>query len=578
VHYKNDPENLNSISNSEVKVIYKDNLNRLWIGTSREGLNCYDQEANTFRRFVHDPRDPATLGGNHILCIHDDQKGNLWIGTAGSGLDRMNLETGEITHYSMEQGLPNNIIYGILQDDREYLWISSNKGLSKFDQKKSTFKNYHAHDGLQSNEFNAGAYHKGRNGELFFGGINGLNVFSPDSLRDDPNVPNVVITDFLIFNKPVSIGEEINGRVILKKSITETEEIHLSYRENVITIEFSGLFSVAPKRNEYAYMMVGMEKQWNYVGGRRFATYTNLPPGNLTFRVKASNKDGIWNEKATNLSIIISPPLWKTLWFKLLLVVSLASIIVFTHKLRTYQIRRRSEELENIIENMNREIAERKKAEKAQEESEEKIRDSLKEKDVLLKEIHHRVKNNLQVIASMFYLESQYTNEDKIAKKLIECQDRVKSFALVHEQLYKSENLASIDFTTYAQKLINNLMESYMNMMESIEVMIESDDLSMSVDKAIPCGLIINELVSNSFKHAFPDGRRGWIRIKVLKSEEIYVLSVKDNGIGIPDEVNIFEIDSMGMNIIRALTRQIHGEISLSKINGTEVTIEFHEQ
>lgn len=170
--------------------------------------------------------------------------------------------------------MPNNWVYAILEDDNGNLWLTHNKGLSKFNTETRTFKNYGVTDGLQSNEFNH-AWHKSKSGEMFFGGINGFNAFYPDSIKDNPYIPSIVITDFQLFNKSVLVGEEKNGQTTLKKSITETEAIELSHKDNVFTLEFASLHYVSPEKNEYAYMMDGLEKDWNYVGNRRFVTYTN---------------------------------------------------------------------------------------------------------------------------------------------------------------------------------------------------------------------------------------------------------------------------------------------------------------
>jgi len=182
-------------------------------------------------------------------------------------------------------------------------------------------------DGLQSNEFWHNAYFKDNNGRMYFGGQNGFNAFYPDSIKVSYFLPQVVFTGLKIFNKSVKINEKLNGDIIISKSINQTSEIVLSYKNNAFTLEFAALHYAQPKKNYYAYKMEGYDQNWNYVGNKREATYTNLNPGKYTFRVKASNNDGIWNEKGTAIEITILPPWWKTIWFRILLVTCLILLV-----------------------------------------------------------------------------------------------------------------------------------------------------------------------------------------------------------------------------------------------------------
>lgn len=202
------------------------------------------------------------------------------------------------------------MIHGILEDNDGNLWLSTHKGLSKFDPINETFRNYDVNDGLQSNEFNGGAYFKSpRTGEMFFGGVNGFNSFFPENIIDNSYVPPIVITDFQLSNKSIP-----TGKLPLTKAITETEEIMLSYQDRVFSFEFAALHFACPDKNQYAYKMDGLDKNWNFIGTRRFTTFTNLSPGKYVFRVKRSNCDGVWNEEGTAIKIRITPPWWETWW------------------------------------------------------------------------------------------------------------------------------------------------------------------------------------------------------------------------------------------------------------------------
>jgi class 3 adenylate cyclase len=246
------------------------------------------------------------------------------------------------------------VIYGIIEDYRGHLWLSTNNGIADFDPESGSVRVYDQGDGLPSNEYRFGAYHKGEDGTMYFGGINGMVVFRPDSIRDNPYVPPVVITDFQIFNKDVPISA-INSP--LRKSITETEEITLTWREEVFSFEFAALHFAAPTQNQYKYMMEGFDRSWQDVGNRRFVSYTNLPEGQkYKFHVKASNKDGIWNEEGTTIAITILPPPWKTWWaYGFYSVLGAGFLIGFINfqigkeRKKKEQIQQQNEELEALV-------------------------------------------------------------------------------------------------------------------------------------------------------------------------------------------------------------------------------------
>jgi DNA-binding CsgD family transcriptional regulator len=301
-----DPADPNSLSHNDVYAIYEDRSGVLWIGTNGGGLNRFNRESGAFTRYRADANRNNSLSNNGIWCIYETQPGVLWIGTNGGGLNRLDRETETFTYYTDKDGLPNNVIYGILEDNHSNLWLSTNKGLSRFNPQTRTFKNFDVSDGIQLNEFNAGAYFKSQSGEMFFGGLNGFNAFHPDSIKDNPYQPKMAITGFQVFNQPIGIGEIKNDRVILEKSITETREIELSHKESVFSFKFAALHYAAPGKNTYAYMMEGIHNQYIHIGSQRNVTFTNLEPGEYVFRIKGANNDGIWNEEGISLKITIT--------------------------------------------------------------------------------------------------------------------------------------------------------------------------------------------------------------------------------------------------------------------------------
>ncbi|MDM8561494.1 two-component regulator propeller domain-containing protein [Candidatus Parabeggiatoa sp. HSG14] len=296
----------------------------IWIGTDHQGVSQFDPKQETFTYYIPDETIPNSLSNGVTHTIFEDSKSSIWIGT-NEGLNKFDKSTQTFKAYRTENGLAGNGIFGILEDNQNYLWISTDKGLSKFDPQAETFRNYNKYDGLQGNMFLPRSAYKSKTGELFFGGTNGFNAFYPDKLTDNPHIPPVVLTDFKLFNQSVPIG----GTSPLQQSINFAKQITLSHQQSVFSFEFTALNYRATAKNQYAYIMKGFDKDWTYVDNkRRFATYTNLDAGNYTFRVKASNNDGLWNETGTEIQLTILPPWWQTWWaYTIYAVIVLGSII-----------------------------------------------------------------------------------------------------------------------------------------------------------------------------------------------------------------------------------------------------------
>jgi ligand-binding sensor domain-containing protein len=323
--FKHDPANPRSISGNVIRAICEDSTGGLWVGTRGAGLNRFDTRTQEFASFLHDEANPRSLSHNSIYSLYLDKRGLLWIGTQGGGVNVAAVQ--HVAHTALvfavfraTDGLPNDVVYGIVEDRQGNIWLSTNKGISrihgewlpKADNNKIarlSFRNYDERDGLQSNEFNAGAYCAGRDGTLYFGGIRGFTAFQPDSVLDNPFVPPIVITDFKLFNKSVKPAG---------KEISESEAIEISYRDNYFLLEFAALSFIVPEKNRYRYMLEGFDKTWIEAGTKHEVAYTNLDEGEYVFRVQGSNNDGVWNTQGASLRVRITPPWWRTLWFRML--------------------------------------------------------------------------------------------------------------------------------------------------------------------------------------------------------------------------------------------------------------------
>ncbi len=326
----------------EIRAISEDRNHNLWIGTLGAGMYKFIPETQQFQQFRHQPDDPHSLSHDIVACIYVDPGDTLWIGTA-SGFNRYHPQDGKFEHYNIGQGLPGEVVYGILPDNEGKLWLSTNNGLTEYNRLEDSFRTYYTSDGLQGNEFNAGAFHQSQEGKLYFGGLNGVNAFHPGSIKNHPLLPEIVLTGFKVLNEDRT----------LKQSLESIQSIGLTYKDYFFSFEFSAVHLAAPEHNRYAYKMEGFDQDWIYTD-RRFASYTNLDPGDYKFKVIASNSDGVWTDEELVIDIHIAPPFWKTWWFYLIAALLILGMIYFAYRFRIAQIRKQEE----IKTEFNRRISE----------------------------------------------------------------------------------------------------------------------------------------------------------------------------------------------------------------------------
>ena len=342
VNFRHDPDNPTSLSHDFIRFAFEDSRGALWVGTQGGGLNRLDPRSTEFVHYRHDPNDPTSVGTDHVFAVHEDESGTMWFGTFGGGISRLDRATGRFKRFREGDGLASDSVYAMLEDRFGTLWISTTKGLSRFDPVTEIFRNFDVRDGLQSNEFNGGSAYLSPRGEMFFGGINGFNAFFPSEIKVNSVVPSVVITDLQLFNESVGVGDAVNGRMLLDRSITFTPHIDLSYRDNVVSFEFAALHFSSPGKNRYAYRMEGFSDDWVSVPAeRRFATFTGLRPGRYVFSVRGANSDGFWNEDETSITLTIKPPFWSTWWFRLtgVAVLAVLAAVVIQSRLRGVRMR-----------------------------------------------------------------------------------------------------------------------------------------------------------------------------------------------------------------------------------------------
>jgi len=354
--FLHNPTDSTSLSHNEVRWLYEDQRGMLWVGTYK-GLNVLSPTTRNFTRYFHRATDSTSLSSNIICCIYQDSAGRIWVATA-DGLNEFHPNTQTFTRYTTREGLPNNFVYGILEDELDLLWLSTNKGLSRFNPTTKKFRNYAVGDGLQSDEFNSGAFLKASNGDLWFGGVNGLNIVTPSLMTDNARIAPIVLTAFTVLNKPRFFDHPINA-FVRRADSPPTRRIVLKYDENLIGLDFVTLDFINAANSEYMYKLDGVDAAWVRSGKRHFASYSQLEPGEYTFRIRACNSDGVWDMEGVALSIVITPPFWKTWWFRLIVLASVLTSAWALHKLRLRAVEARNRLLKRLVDERTAELHKR---------------------------------------------------------------------------------------------------------------------------------------------------------------------------------------------------------------------------
>ncbi len=627
--YKNDPDNKNSVADNSIWEIFEDSKGNLWVGTLSKGVELFDVEKEEFRHFPegnskipihcnyisafaedrhgniwigggygvdvinlekgestyfsHDPKDPRSLVTNDILYILNDNQDRIWIGTS-DGLSLYSEKDSTFFNIKQEDGLPNSTVIAVLEDDNGHLWLSTSNGLSNLilDREATndediivSFRNYDEQDGLQSKAFNGNSACKLSSGELVFGGAKGINLFHPNDLSRNDAAPEVVFTDFQLFNKSVAPGEKINGRVLLDKSVLKSETLTLKHDENVFSIQFAALNFLHSDKNSYKYKLEGFDKDWLTADkNARKVTYTNLDPGTYKFKVIAANNDGVWNEQGAELAITVLAPFWKTPLAYFLYGILIIVVLFFV---RRFLINR--ERLNFQIEQ------ERRDARKMHELDLMKIR--------FFTNVSHEFRTPLSLILAPI---------EKLLKQGNDT-DHYNQYQMIHRNAKRLLNLVNqlLDFRKLEVEgmrlhlsqgnIVNFLEETVL----SFSDLSEKKNIALSFAPGIPAlyasfdtdklEKIMFNLLSNAFKFT-PENGKISVEVECFDSDssseglKILEVKVRDTGIGLSKDKQerIFERffrndvpDSMvnqGSGIGLSITKEF------VKIHGGEITVE----
>ncbi|MCS6832233.1 MAG: ATP-binding protein, partial [Flammeovirgaceae bacterium] len=561
------PLDAERIETIHVTKLFEEKCKTLWIGTQGQGLIRLEYSTGDITKYVYNPHQVGSLSNNTVHDIYADRNGTIWVGTH-RGLNKFDSKKETFQVFTEEDGLAGNIIKSIVEDKRGRLWIGTNNGLCRFDTYYLQFKNFDMRDGLPSNLFNVRAALFSKEGRMLFGTYGGLLMFYPDSVLDDTTLPSVLITDFKVIDPSVSTQDKkrIHRTLDLTKPIYETQEIVLQPDDKIFTIRMAALHYAAPDKNQFAYKLEGFDKDWIYTFSQKEVSYMNLPPGEYTFRVKASNHDGYWNNEGKTLKIIVTPALYERWWFRVLGILAIGGLIYLGYTIRVKQIKHQKEILEQTVAMRTAQLAEEKrkveaineeikrqnqelalKTEEIQQQKEEILtqKEYIQQKNSLLEEAQKTIEEqNQRLLLSNQELELKVKER---TQELIKTYDElIKTNAQIDNLLYRTAHdikgpIARILGLCQVAQLENpnGQMQAYFSRMEKEGR--EMDKMLSRMNRAIEIkNISVDYLYPIQFEHTI------WKVINKLKEteevEKVNIIVEIENGVECESDERLIEI------------------------------------
>jgi signal transduction histidine kinase/streptogramin lyase len=537
IHYNHDPKDPTSLIHDRVWAIYEDHLGALWLGTGN-GLDRLDPETEQFMHYPFESQASTQESAMEIFGIAEDNQNNLWITTYGNGIYQFDPAAGSFRNYRVKDGLPGDIVYGILKDRQGLLWLSTNHGLSRLDPQKGAFKNFSAKDGLQSDEFNSGAYFQSSSGELFFGGINGITFFSPEQIVETTMIPPILLTSLTRGGEPLLGGQ----------SPETIQKITLNWPNNYFEFEFVALDYTNPEENQYAYQLVNFDKGWNYLGVKNNGRYTNLPGGDYTLHLKGSNHDGVWNEAGVQIQVKVVPPLWENWWMSGGLIVLLAAAIFGAYQGRVKSIQSRNRELERQVQERMKEI------EQLFEQTKELA--VVEERNRLARDLHDSAKQKaFAALAQLGTAKSLVTNHALTARTHLEEAEN-----LVYEVIQELTFLIQEMYPLALQEngLINVLREYFYEWENRNEIQLTfkvEGEPSLPLETAQAIYRIIQEALANVTRHS----QAKHVAVSICYRADSIQVVIADDGQGFDPGK---KLPGVGLRSMRERAGMIGGEFA----------------
>ncbi len=531
-----------------------------WIAVAENGIYFINDHCVVYNYYSKEQQQvDARLPFTGIYDLYEDKEGIAWVATNGEGLIRWRWNTQHpmaaenFKKFTVENGLPDNILYRIEEDNSNHLWISSYNGLVRFDKKNFSTKIYRTKDGITNIEFNRISSYKDEQGKMYFGGLNGIDVFDPATL-------NLNTKETFVPLQMVGISKFSSAKDSIEDVADELKlnnEIIMNVGDKFLSVSFS-LLDYQNRTHRYAYRIDGIDNDWSYLN-EAVIRISSLPYGKFKLRIKAQLESGNWSDKEILIPIKVLKPFYEHTWFWVTSFFGMLILFVLIYFFRTKKLEKDKARLENLVQKRTNSLSE-----------------ALEEREMLLKEIHHRVKNNLQVITGLLQLQKEELKDPLVIDAFNEGQSRVSSIALIHQNLYQNKDLGNIEFKSFLRDLFSQVAELYESKNRNIALTIHFDKTYIDIDTAVPLGLIVNELLTNSYKYAFVNQNMATVDISLVENEKgKYTLTYHDNGPGIKELPDFNHAKTLGINLIGGLAKQLSGKAEFVFENGSTFIIQF---